>query len=97
MDKDGVVHLYNVPDARHNLVLKEGWVRFRLGANYEQYDPLIRKAAEKYGVDYALVKAVIKGGIKLQSQRGLPEGGQRLDAAYAGDSRRSRGHGVFSA
>jgi soluble lytic murein transglycosylase-like protein len=60
MDQDGVVHLSNVPDARHNLVLKEGWVRFRLGANFEEYEPLIWKAAEKYRVDYALVKAVIK-------------------------------------
>ncbi len=60
VDKDGVVHLSNVPNARHNLVLKEGWVRFRLGANFEQYNPLIWKAAEKYKVDYALVKAVIK-------------------------------------
>ncbi len=60
VDQDGVVHLSNVPDARHNLVLREGWVRFRLGANFEQYEPLIWKAAEKYRVDYALVKAVIK-------------------------------------
>jgi hypothetical protein len=60
VDQDGVVHLSNVPDARHTLVLKEGWVRFRLGANFEQYNPLIWKAAEKYKVDYALVKAVIK-------------------------------------
>jgi soluble lytic murein transglycosylase-like protein len=60
VDQDGVVHLSNVPDARHNLVLKEGWVRFRLGSNFKQYDPLIRKAAETYRVDYALVKAVIK-------------------------------------
>jgi soluble lytic murein transglycosylase-like protein len=60
VDKDGVVHLSNVPDARHNLVLKAGWVRFRLGPNFEQYDPLIWKAAETYKVDYALVKAVIK-------------------------------------
>jgi soluble lytic murein transglycosylase-like protein len=60
VDKDGVVHLSNVPDARHNLVLKEGWVRFRLGPNFEKYDPVIWRAAETYKVDYALVKAVIK-------------------------------------
>jgi soluble lytic murein transglycosylase-like protein len=60
VDQDGVVHLSNVPDARHNLVLKEGWVRFRLGPNFEKYDPVIWRAAETYKVDYALVKAVIK-------------------------------------
>jgi len=47
MDQDGVVHLSNVPDGRHNLVLKEGWMRFHPGANFEQYDPLNLKAAEK--------------------------------------------------
>jgi len=60
VDENGVIHLTNVPDKRYNLVLKEGWVRFRLGANVDPYDPMIRKTSERYGVDYALVKAVIK-------------------------------------
>ncbi len=60
VDEDGVIHLTNVPDKKYNLVFKEGWVRFRLGANFDQYDPLIRKTSERYGVDHALVKAVIK-------------------------------------
>ena len=60
VDKDNVVYLTNVPDGRYNLVLKEGWVRFRLGLNFEKYDPVIWKASETYRVDYALVKAVIK-------------------------------------
>ncbi len=50
----------NVPDERYNLVFKEGWVRFHLGANFDKYDPVIRKTSMRYGVDYALVKAVIK-------------------------------------
>lgn len=60
VDRDGTVHLSNVPDGGYNLLLKEGWIRFRLGADFEQYDPLIRKAAEKYRVDYSLVRAVIR-------------------------------------
>jgi soluble lytic murein transglycosylase-like protein len=60
VDKDGVVHLTNVPDSRYKLVLKEGWVRFQLGANFEKYDPVIWQAAQKHSVDYALVKAVIR-------------------------------------
>jgi hypothetical protein len=78
VDQDGVVHLSNVPDARHNLVLKEEWVRFRLGSNFKQYDPFIRKAAETYRVDYALVKAVIKaesnfnpGAVSRKGAKGL--------------------------
>jgi soluble lytic murein transglycosylase-like protein len=60
VDENGVVHFSNVPDKRYNLVLKERWVRFRLGANFDKYDPVIRKTSERYGVDHALVKAVIK-------------------------------------
>lgn len=60
VDQNGVAYFTNVPDKKYNLVLKEGWVRFRLGANFDKYDPVIRKTSERYGVDYALVKAVIK-------------------------------------
>ncbi len=60
VDENGVVHLTNVPDKRYNLVLKEGWVRFRLGANFDKYDPVIRETSKRYDLDYALVKAVIK-------------------------------------
>jgi len=60
VDENGVAHFTNVPDKRYNLVLKEEWVRFRLGANFDKYDPEIRNASKRYGVDYALVKAVIK-------------------------------------
>ncbi len=60
VDEEEVVHLTNVPDHKYNLVLKEGWVRFRLGPNFEKYDQVIWKTAERYSVDYALVKAVIK-------------------------------------
>ena len=60
VDEDGVIHLANVPTDKYNFVLKEGWVGFQLGTNFEKYDPVIWKAAERYGVDYALVKAVIK-------------------------------------
>ena len=60
VDENGVVHFTNVRDKRYNLVLKEGWVRFHLGANFDTYDPVIRKVSRKHSVDYALVKAVIK-------------------------------------
>ena len=68
VDENGVVHLTNVPDKRYNLVLKEKWVRFRLGANFDQYDSEIRKASNRYGVDYALVKAVIKAESNFDPQ-----------------------------
>jgi len=61
VDKEGVIHFTNVPThGKFKLVLKEKRVQFHLGPNFEKYDAVILKAAEKYGVDYALVKAVIK-------------------------------------
>ena len=60
VDENGVIHFTNVPDKRYTLVLKDRWVRFRLGADFDQYEPVIQKTSERYGVDHALVKAVIK-------------------------------------
>ncbi len=45
--------------AKKNLAPEGQWAWFRLGPEFE-YDLVIRKAAEKYSVDRALVKAVIK-------------------------------------
>jgi len=67
VDENGVVHFTNVPDKRYTLVLKDGWVRYRLGANFDKYDPVIRKTSERYGVDHALVKAVIKAESNFDS------------------------------
>ncbi len=61
VDDKGVTHFSNVPtDARFKFFLRERRIQFRLGPGFEKYDALIWKASEKYQVDYALVKAVIK-------------------------------------
>jgi soluble lytic murein transglycosylase-like protein len=62
IDENGVIHFSNVPTAKGNwkLIIKEKRVHFNLGPNFTRFDPLILKAAKKYNVDYALVKAVIK-------------------------------------
>ena len=44
--KDGVIYLTSMP--------------LHAGADFERYNKVIREAAERYQVDYALVKAVIK-------------------------------------
>jgi soluble lytic murein transglycosylase-like protein len=68
VDENGVIHFTNIPDKRYNLVLKDRWVRFRLGASFDQYDPVIRKTSDRYGVDHALVKAVIKAESNFDTQ-----------------------------
>jgi soluble lytic murein transglycosylase-like protein len=60
VDKYGVIYLTNNQDGRYNLVLKERWVPFQGAGDFESYDTVIWKAAVRYRVDYALVKAVIK-------------------------------------
>lgn len=61
VDENGVAHFTNVPtDAKYKRILKEERVQFRLGPNFEKYDLMIMKAAKKYGLDYALIKAIIK-------------------------------------
>jgi soluble lytic murein transglycosylase-like protein len=61
VDEEGVIHFTNVPtDGKYKLILKEKRVQFNLGPNFEKFDPLILKTAEKHSVDYALVKAVIR-------------------------------------
>lgn len=64
VDDDGVIHLTNVPtdpSAKYVLILRERRpVIFNLKNDNGQYDPLIEKAAAKYNVDSALIKAVIK-------------------------------------
>jgi len=61
VDPEGVIHFTNAPThGKFELVLKEERVQFRVGPTFEKYDLAIWKAAEKYGMDYALIKAVIK-------------------------------------
>ncbi len=61
VDSEGVIHFTNTPThGKFELVLKEERVQFRVGSAIEKYDLAIWKASEKYGMDYALIKAIIK-------------------------------------
>jgi soluble lytic murein transglycosylase-like protein len=76
IDSEGVVHFTNTPthgkfkliikeelrerEERKEEVTKEELVQFAADLPYEKFDPFIWRAAEKYGVNYALIKAIIK-------------------------------------
>ncbi len=61
VDQDGVTHFTNIPTSKqYQLILKEKRVQFKLGPNFEKFDAAIHRTSEKYGLDSALVKAVIR-------------------------------------
>jgi len=65
IDQEGIIHLTNVPTengVNYTLVMREKRVLFdrKIGTDISKYDHLITKASQKYNVESALIKAVIK-------------------------------------
>ncbi len=87
VDEQGVVHFSNVPtDNRYKLyktfkkpLLKRKTRKIRSRPIYESYyDSHIWKAAIKYGVDFALLKAVIKAESNFDPNAVSPKGAEGL-------------------
>jgi soluble lytic murein transglycosylase-like protein len=80
-DPEGVIHLTNVPtepDVPYVLVMKEKRVIFQLKGDIALYDDLIARASEKYRVDSALVKAIIKAESNFNHRAVSPVGARGL-------------------
>ena len=61
IDKQGIVHFTNVPTSSdYKLYIKEKPKKTLFGTTTQKYDNMIRKAQKKYGVEFSLIKAVIK-------------------------------------
>ena len=59
VDQDGVVHFTNVPThVRYRLYIPE--TRMDFATYFFRYDGIIQKASAQHGVDFSLIKAVIK-------------------------------------
>lgn len=81
VDEDGVIHLTNVPteiNRHYVLLIKEKRVIIKITGDISQYDTMIRKASDKYNVDYALIKAVIKAESNFNHRAVSPVGAQGL-------------------
>jgi soluble lytic murein transglycosylase-like protein len=82
VDPEGIIHLTNVPTnprIKYEVVLKEKRVLFKVKpAEMNKYDHLISKASEKYNVESALVKAVIKAESNFNHQAVSPKGARGL-------------------
>jgi soluble lytic murein transglycosylase-like protein len=80
-DPEGVIHLTNVPtepNVRYVLVMKEKRAIFQLKGDIALYDDLITRASEKYLVDSALVKAIIKAESNFNHRAVSPVGARGL-------------------
>ncbi len=81
IDKEGVLHLTNVPSdphAKYVLVMREKRILFNPRLDVNKYDDLITKAANKYNLDSALIKAVIKAESNFNHRAVSPVGAQGL-------------------
>jgi soluble lytic murein transglycosylase-like protein len=79
VDENGVMHITNLPTSPdYKLWIKERRVIIKAGIDMTKYGPLIQKAADKYKVDYSLVKAIIKAESNFNHKAVSPKGAQGL-------------------
>jgi soluble lytic murein transglycosylase-like protein len=81
VDDEGVIHLTNVPtevNRNYVLLMKEKRVIIKITGDIAQYDNMIKKASDKYNVDYALIKAVIKAESNFNHRAVSPVGARGL-------------------
>ncbi len=62
IDSDGIIHFTNVPTSSdYKLYIKEKPKKIlKQSFSSKKYDDIIKKAQKKYGVEFSLIKAVIK-------------------------------------
>lgn len=82
-DEEGVIHLTNVPtesNVVYVLLIKEKRVHFssNISQNITKYDELIVRTSEKYKMDPALIKAVIKAESNFNHQAVSRKGARGL-------------------
>lgn len=82
VDAKGTVHFTNVPtDKRFKLYIPSGnfcHFRFNNRFNNSNYEPIIREVANKYQVDYNLVRAIIKAESDFNPSAISPKGAKGI-------------------
>lgn len=81
IDKDGVLHLTNVPsdpNVKYVMIMREKRILFQPNLDVNKYDDIINKTANKFGLDSALIKAIIKAESNFNHNAVSPVGAQGL-------------------
>jgi len=81
IDKDGVLHLTNVPsdpNVKYVMIMREKRILFQPNIDVNKYDDIINRTANKFGLDSALIKAIIKAESNFNHNAVSPVGAQGL-------------------
>lgn len=81
VDEEGVLHLTNVPsdpNVKYVLVMREKRILFQPNIDITKYDSIINRAADKFKLDSALIKAIIKAESNFNHRAVSPVGAQGL-------------------
>lgn len=81
IDKDGVLHLTNVPsdpNVKYVMIMREKRILFQPSIDVNKYDEIINRTASKFGLDSALIKAIIKAESNFNHNAVSPVGAQGL-------------------
>lgn len=90
-DADGVMHFTNVPvSTNYRLYIRSSKPHFRAAPGTKKFDGIIKDASQRYGVDFSLIKAIIRAescfnpqAVSRKGARGLmqimPENFRTLD------------------
>jgi len=88
VDKNGVVNFTNVTSSdKYKLFVKELPSRTRRSFSTFEYDHIIRKATEKYDVDFSLIKAVIEAESNFDPEAVSKKGAKGLMQIMPGNFR----------
>ncbi|MEN6423239.1 MAG: lytic transglycosylase domain-containing protein [Smithella sp.] len=81
VDEEGVLHLTNVPsdpNVKYVMVMREKRILFQPNIDVTKYDQIINRAADKFKLDSALIKAIIKAESNFNHRAVSPVGAQGL-------------------
>jgi soluble lytic murein transglycosylase-like protein len=79
VDEDGVIHYTNTPSSsKYVLYMRENGPSVSRSSETDTYDDVIRRAADRFEVSFALIKAVIRAESAFNPEAVSPKGAKGL-------------------